>query len=331
MLNEEELIATISDKAKLSKDEIVEMINAKEGEFAGLVSRLGAAYIVGKELGVDLVKPISKELKIKNIVPDMRNVIFIGKIVSVSQLREFETDSGKGYVLNVLLGDETGNVRLSLWDEKATEAVDRLKAGQVWQIIGGYTKKDPSGAVEIRLGKYGNLKAADAEIKTLAVQEKRPQDGYKKVTLKEIDDQDLVEIKAHLLHVSERQPVYYFCSACKTKLSGTECELHKGAKVEKVLIISSVADDGYGATNIVFFRNAAESLIGLDVEKVEKKIKDVGDKSFFESLDIVGEAFQMWGVVKKNRLTNALEIVVHKLKKLNVEEEITSLIKEVAG
>lgn len=340
MLTEEEIVKTIAQRANLSEGDVLEKISSKEAELAGLVSRLGAAYIVGKELGVDLVKPVSKELKIKNIVAGMRAVNFVGKIVDIQRLREFETDSGKGAVLNVVFGDETGLIRLSLWDDRAREAVEKLQVGQVWQVLGGMTRADPFGRVEVRLGKYGNLKVADVDIKVserLSSEKRRVAGEYKATTLDNIEDGDFIEARANLLQLSERQLIHTFCAQCRAKLDPAGisapkiCAEHESGGVEKMLVINGAIDDGYGAVSAAFFRQAAEALIGKPLAEIEKEIAKQGELGFLSTLDIVGEAYQLWGVVRRNKLNGSLELVVHKLKKLDAKEQVSSLLKVVAN
>jgi len=333
MLSEEEIVTLIAEKSGLQVSEVTERVEAKEAEFAGLVSRLGAAYIVGKELGVDLVKPVSKDLKLKNVVPGMRNVTFVAKIVEVGQLRKFESDDGEGAVLNIILGDESGFVRLSLWDDKAREAVDKLAAGQVWQVIGGYALKDSFGNVEVRLGKWGNLKRVEADIKVAEKpkQLKRTKGEYRPARLDELIENDFVEVKAHIIHINQREPVLYFCPSCRSRVdAAVRCAQHKEAEPDRVLIVSGVADDGYGTCGVVFFRDAAESLVSKKVLEIESLVKQGGNKAFADLLDaVVGEQFRMWGVVRKNKLTGALECVVHKLKKISPKEEAATLLAEL--
>ena len=54
----------------------------------------------------------------------------------VEEPREFERPDGSpGIVANVIVGDETGRARLTLWDEKAA-AVAEIEAGDVLEILG---------------------------------------------------------------------------------------------------------------------------------------------------------------------------------------------------
>jgi replication factor A1 len=57
-------------------------------------------------------------------------------VLAVEEPREFERpDGAPGIVANVMVGDETGRARLTLWDEKAA-GVAEIEAGDVLEILG---------------------------------------------------------------------------------------------------------------------------------------------------------------------------------------------------
>lgn len=323
---EETTISKIVEKTGMHQEEILSKIEKKEEEFSGLVSRLGAIYIVGKDLGIDLVKPVNKDLKIKNIVSNMRNVNFVGKLVNISPIREFETERGPGKVVNLTFADETGSIRLSLWNEK-TEVVDDLKNNEVLEVINGYTRIDNLGNPEVRLSRYGNLRRVKGVDIQVVKTEKKQTTGYKEVKLNEIGEDDFVSVKATILQIYERKPIHTFCSVCRAKIEES-CQEHKDATPEKMLIVSGVIDDGYGNINIVFFRNTAESILEKSTEDVEKELKDKGDKDFFRNNNVCGKSFVVVGVVRKNMFNN-MEMVAHKVKKFDVKNEINVLIGDL--
>lgn len=328
MESEEELIKTISDKAKIPVADITAKVNEKEIELSGMVSRIGAAYIVGKEVGVDLVKPVNKDLKISSIVPNMQKVNFIGKIVKISPVKEFETDSGKGKVLNVVLGDETGTIRMSLWNEK-TEVSDEIKEGEVLEVIGGYTKKGYRSSTEVRLGTYGNLrKVKDVDI-TVAESVPEEHNGYKDITLDAVAEDEFVRVKAHIVQLFEREMIKNICPVCKSKLTKNKCEKHGTVNPEKFLVIAGVIDDGYGNINTVFFRDSAESVLKKSVEDIEKEVENKGEKYFFDSLDVLGDYLNIKGVVRLNKVTGNPELICHNVKEINTIGEISSILSRM--
>jgi len=119
MLSLENIVKEISKGSGISEGDVKKKIEEKQIELSGLVSPEGAAYIVGKELGVNLLKKTAKRrLKIKNILPGMRSIDVTGKILGISDKRDFEKSGKSGSVVNLMLADETGVVRVSLWNDE---------------------------------------------------------------------------------------------------------------------------------------------------------------------------------------------------------------------
>ena len=61
------LIDRIVKSTKHSQEDVEELILKKQQELTNLVSKEGAAYIVAKELGLDLVERKRVEVKVKDI------------------------------------------------------------------------------------------------------------------------------------------------------------------------------------------------------------------------------------------------------------------------
>ena len=330
MLTEEELIKTIAEKTKTPAKDVLEKINEKEIELSGMVSRMGAAYIVGKELGVSLSKPVNRDLKINSIVPNMQKVNFLGKIVNISPVKEFETNDGKGKVLNIILGDETGTIRISLWNEK-TEASERLNSGDILEVIGGYTRRDYRGSTEVRLSNYGNLrivKDIEINVKESSIEDNK-NGGYKDMLLDAVAEDEFVCLKAYLVRIFERKIVRNICPVCKSSLTNTTCEKHGTVNPEKLLVLSGIIDDGYGNINAVFFRDHAEYVLNKSAEDVEKEMETKGEKHFFDSLDILGNYLRIKGVVRMNKVTNSLELICHNVKQIDTLSEINSILNNL--
>ncbi|MCK5473874.1 MAG: hypothetical protein KAI53_00570 [Candidatus Aenigmarchaeota archaeon] len=325
MVTEDELIKTITEEASVTREEVLEKIEEKEIEYSGLVSRIGAVYIVGREFGVELVKPTSKNLKIKNIVSDMNCVEFTGKVIHVSDVKEFKNDKGDGKVASIILGDETGTIRLSLWNEKA-DAVEKISVGDIFEVLGGYTKKDYRGMPEVRLSKLGNLKNLDNVEITVAQTSTQNQNGYTHTTLDKVNENDFISIKAHIVQIFERTIIHSLCPSCKKKIQENKCEVHGSVEPEKFLVVSGVIDDGYGCINAVFFRDAAEAVLQKTTEEIETEIKEKGEKSFFSSLDVLGSWFLLKGVIKKSNISEILEFSVKEAKKPDIINEINELL-----
>jgi replication factor A1 len=97
----------------------------------GLADEETAAMLIAHELGENEIEGIA------DVDPGMEEVKFLGKVVSIGELRTFERDDdGKGQVLNVEVADETGRIRVALWDEDAAAGAEELAAGDVLRVRG---------------------------------------------------------------------------------------------------------------------------------------------------------------------------------------------------
>src|SRR3989338_4931839 len=159
----ESLVERISRDSGLERVKIEKLIEEKQDELSGLVSKEGAAYIVGRELGISLIKEGRQEFKIKNIIPDLSSVDLTAKVLGISDIRSFEKNGKAGSVQNMQIGDETGQTRLVLWGEDSKK-IEGIKEGDVVKILQAYSKKSYNGGVEISLGKRGMVEKVDKKI-----------------------------------------------------------------------------------------------------------------------------------------------------------------------
>ena len=87
MENYDLLIERIAKSSGLAKEEIETKLEAKKAKLSGLISKEGAAQIIAAELGVSFE---DQDLKISELIPGMRKVNVIGKVIQIFPVREFE-------------------------------------------------------------------------------------------------------------------------------------------------------------------------------------------------------------------------------------------------
>ena len=100
----------------------------------------------------------SKELiKIEKLTPNSREVNLIVKVVSKSQVRNV---TGRDYtirrVADALVGDETGCVYLTLWDDN----IDKINEEATLRITNGYVNLF-RGNMRLNIGRYGSFELLD--------------------------------------------------------------------------------------------------------------------------------------------------------------------------
>ncbi len=98
-----------------------------------------------------------KEYKINNLSSGATNVRVIGRVLSVESERIFKRkDGGEGKVSSLTMSDETGRIRLVLWDRQ-TEIISSVKSGDSIEITKGYIRERDS-QIELHIGKGGAVK-----------------------------------------------------------------------------------------------------------------------------------------------------------------------------
>jgi len=326
-MEEEKVIAVIVEKSGIDKKDIMKKIEEKEKEFSGLVSRMGAIHIVGKELGVGTIDKKSRELSISNVVSGMKSVRFKGKLLFISPTREFTTDKGPGKVCNLTLGDESGTIRLSLWGSD-TQKTNDLEVGKSYEVVGGYTKEDNLGKPEARLGNGGDIDEIDDDIKVKdSPRSNKAIVKYQEKSLDDAEEGEMIEVKASLLQLYKRAPVHSLCSECNKKLEDGKCKEHKKVEPRILLVLSGIIDDGKGSMNAVFFDNNVENISGMNKEKI-RELAQESLESFVKSVEL-GKDFKIKGLVRKNSFTNELELLTRGVNSLNIASESKKILEEV--
>jgi replication factor A1 len=327
MLNLKEMIKEISRKSGLKEDEIKKLIEDKQLELSGLISEEGAAYIVGRELGVNLLKEKKMQLKIKNIVSGMRNVEIVAKVISISKPRIFEKNGKSGSVVNIILADETGRIRLSLWDEE-TALAEKIKPDDVVFVKSAYAKEDKKVGLELRLGKRGSIKKIDEE---MHIEVKR---DYERKNISDISDGEYAEIKACLIRIFPRNPFFEVCPKCKSRLERSEnkfiCKEHKEVEPEYKIFVSGIFDDGTGSIRSVFFKETAEKLFGKITDELRNiALKAMDYSAIYENFDGLGKEYILRGKVKKNEFNGTLEFIVDDICEVDVKKECEILLDKM--
>ncbi|MBN1683530.1 hypothetical protein JW865_08270 [Candidatus Bathyarchaeota archaeon] len=159
----------------------------QDGGYEIHLSRLSEIEILAT--GVLPDKPASGYVKISDLREGMRTVSVAGRVIQVNDPREFtRRDGTKGKVASLLLQDETGIVRLSLWDDDINILND-LTNDTIIAVENGYTRAGLSG-IDLNVGRNGRLRLNPEEIKIeiinpedRVIQIKNLVEGQKNITL----------------------------------------------------------------------------------------------------------------------------------------------------
>jgi replication factor A1 len=101
------------------------------------------------------------ESKVDRLTPASRQVNVTVKVVSKGQVREIASrrDDSTHKVSDTLVGDETGTILMTLWDEK----IDEISDGDVLGIKNGYVTLF-KGNMRLNIGRYGSFEKVEKEL-----------------------------------------------------------------------------------------------------------------------------------------------------------------------
>lgn len=154
----------------ISKEDFMQRVQEKVESMGGLCDEPMAAMLVANELGFSDVGRDS--VKVENITAESGQINLLAKVVSVFDTKEFTRNDGTiGRVGNIIVGDETGKIKVTLWDNMADFIkAGKIRIGQTLQIS-GYAKQGYSG-VEVNIGNNGVLAESEEEIEVTASTQK---------------------------------------------------------------------------------------------------------------------------------------------------------------
>ena len=98
------------------------------------------------------------EAKVGELTPQSRAVNVTAKVVSKSEIRDIPMgrDGNAHKVCDALVGDETGSIYLTLWDDN----IEKVNEDDTLRIENGYVTLF-KGNMRLNIGKYGKMATAE--------------------------------------------------------------------------------------------------------------------------------------------------------------------------
>ncbi|MBW3011289.1 hypothetical protein KY335_04780 [Candidatus Woesearchaeota archaeon] len=318
----DQIIKKLVTNTSLSEKEINDKIAAKMGELSGLISKEGAAHIIANELGVKLFQVSAGLLKIKDVLPGMRSVETVGKVTNVFEPRDFDTGSRKGKVGNFIISDETGSIRVTLWNDMV-EKMQSFESGKtIIKIKNGYVRQNNLGNKELHLNDSSALVINPPGIEI----EERKSERKKIIDVQQEDAS--IELLGHIVDIFT--PTFFeVCPACSRRLTlgenGFECQQHGKVEASFSYVVNILLDDGTGTIRIACWRNQADKLFENMME-----MKDKNEVFEQKKAGLLGTMVAVRGKITKNNLNNNLEMSAFSMNtKPNPEAEVEQLQKEL--
>jgi len=321
----QKIVEKIMEKTSKSNEEVEDIIKSKIDELGGLVTKDGASLIVANDLDVEIESSesnnnsVSEILKIEKITQSKVPVSLHCKVIKKWDRRSFgEEGAGKG-VQNVVVGDETGSISLTFWNED-TKLLDDVKENDILTIENGYTRENYKDNKKVDVhynSQYGALKInpEGIEITPKPYVPDKINFEYKKINELE-DNHKNVKIKGIVTEFEV--PRFYFADPNTFKKvindDGKFVNPQTGEEVTplKVPIVNMTIDDGTSQLNVVGFRNKAEDLTGHQAEMLCDM--NIDDETFAKLKDtMVGRKLEVGGNISISNLSGEKQLLVNEI------------------
>lgn len=159
-----EIIGQIAEQSKRKPSDISRLIEEKQHKFAGLLTESGAAFMVAKDLGLQLGADSMKKALVSQLKDGMQSIDLLVRVMQVFQPKEFEKNGKKGKLCNLVVADSTGETRLTVWHDDVDIVLRKgVKRGSVLQLKNCYVKEF-NGRVQVGLAYNGSIEVNPKEI-----------------------------------------------------------------------------------------------------------------------------------------------------------------------
>ncbi|MEM3112923.1 MAG: OB-fold nucleic acid binding domain-containing protein [Candidatus Pacearchaeota archaeon] len=305
--NYQQLIEKISRASGLSVEEVDRKVEAKCAKLSGLISKEGSAQIVASELGISFEK---EKMKISELVSGMKRVNIIGKVISDPLIREFNKNGRGGKVLSMDIADDTGNIRVVLWDTNHISLFEKneLNKDDVIEISNSSVRND-----ELHLGSFSDIKKSKEIFSSIIMEKSVPE---RKIS--ELKAGMRAKLRAFVVQIFEPR-FFEVCPECGKKSMSSECATHGTIIPEKRALIGIVLDDGSETIRGVLFQEQI-SQIGISIE-------ELSDAALFmrKKMDLLGNEFYFICNTRNNNLFNTMELIIQEVKPLDLDVLIHDL------
>jgi ssDNA-binding replication factor A large subunit len=151
----------LEEKQDLNFAKLKELIEEKKIKVgAGYLTDQGALFLVAADLGVSLEKTSKSEYSIKEVFVGARDVITVGRIMTINPIKTFlkrdSNQESKNRTIHIY--DKDSNIKVKLWDDfvDMPEQID-LKLGDLIKVSKGQVKAGMDNKPIINLSGHGSI------------------------------------------------------------------------------------------------------------------------------------------------------------------------------
>jgi replication factor A1 len=148
------------ERGELEPGEVLKIKGRPKEGYAGVEVSVDRAE-VDEDAEVDV--QVKDVYRVEDLSLGLSDVNLRGRVLATDDVRTFDRDDGsEGRVSNLTLGDPTGRVRATLWDERAPRATE-LAEGTSVEVVDGYTR-ERNGELELHVSSRGAVEAVDDDV-----------------------------------------------------------------------------------------------------------------------------------------------------------------------
>lgn len=193
------------------RGDIVRIVSGvtREGRERALEIHLGSSGSIEhnpEDIDVSKFPDPGRGYSVVDLDPGMRDIDTVGKVTEIGKVSNYtKKDGSMGRVASIRIGDETGIVRVTFWDERVDEIFD-FKEGNTVLIEGGYTRSGLGGATEIHVGKRTRVSKTDKIVLGRIVESLETFTGVGQVKVCDLKDgMNGIELKVKVLKREEER------------------------------------------------------------------------------------------------------------------------------
>lgn len=303
---------------ELTPGDVILLENARSA--AGLqdrpeirVGRRTDVEINPEDIQIEKMKPA--RVKMSEIEEGLDSVEILGRIVNLSEVREFtRSDESEGKVTSLTLGDETGTARVTLWGSK-TDIIDELEKGDIIRITDAYSVSGNYGP-EIHASGQSNIEInplVEEDIPSLPEIEEEVS-GETRTNIEDVKENTQVKIRGTIVRIFERPPIFEVCPKCGRNINNGDSEIlcekcDETVKPEHRAVINMVVDDGTDNIRVVAFGELGEQLLGKTADEIYETLREGIDfKEVYDEINLAGKEIIISGGVKRDDYYDQLEL-----------------------
>ena len=228
-----------------------------------------------------LEKAIYNYMKIDDVDEDEEDVILIGRVIEYPPTREFDRDNGdKGYVRNIEIADDTGSIRVVLWDQ---DALKERELGEPIKLQNPRISANMDNRLEATVSRATTiLEPSESEIEKLPTYEELKEVIYAPKKIEALYDDDTnVRITARITDVGSERNISKKCPNCNSNVEEEgeneyACQNcgHTFDEPKYLFYIPTTLEDDTGDIQATFYDNLAEELIEMKKEEIISLVDD---------------------------------------------------------